>query len=167
LLTRTSGFSTPGGFFADSDVLSDLDRLASEWELSDKTPMDATRTWSKKYNAWGSQEAEHPLDGETNAKSHRASQFAIDYTQASFFVHCTQPSLDNFFPSEGAPFEIRASSHQFVDSRGIIFFQLITSLHEIVRYVLYGLNLDSPTPLTELFSEVIRDADPVTAKSRQ
>jgi hypothetical protein len=151
--------------FTDTDVLSDVDRHAEQWNLSGQTPMAATRSWSNKYSAWGSQEEDHPLDGLTNTKSHRSSRFAIDYTQASFFVHCTQPSLDNFFPEEGVPFEIRPSNQRFVDARGISFYQAVTSLHEIVTYVLYGLNLDSPASLNELFREIIRDAAPVERKS--
>jgi hypothetical protein len=95
----------------DPDVLSDVDRHASEWNLSDEAPMAATRSWSEKYSSWGSQKEDHPLDGETNSKSDRTSAYAIEYTQASFFVHCTQPSLDNFFPAEGAPLLSRLHSN--------------------------------------------------------
>jgi hypothetical protein len=131
--------------------------LAAEWKLSDLTPMEATRAWSNKYSAWKAQSEDHPLDGDWFNGEHRKSAFAIDFTQASFFVHCTQPSLDNFFPAEGVPFEIKPSSRLFVDARGSVFFLLLNNLHLIVRYVLYGLNLDSPVVLNNLFSKILQN----------
>lgn len=139
----------------EPEVIEDANRLADEWNLSDKNPMAATRPWSNKYNAWGAQKEEHPLDGSTNTQSHRASSFAVEYTQASFFVHCTQPSLDNYFPDSGTPFKVKPSTQQYLDAKGTNFFQIITSVHEIVRYVLYGLNLDTPHTLVGLYGDII------------
>jgi hypothetical protein len=40
----------------------------------------------------------HPIDEMFDPPPDRIERHAIEYTQTSFFVHCTQPSLDGFFP---------------------------------------------------------------------
>lgn len=152
--------------FTDPQMLADVDRLAAQWDLAGLNPMAATRTWSDKYNSWKSQSENHPMDDQIGLPSHRISKYAIEYTQASFFVHCTQPALDNFFPKEGTPFAIRASSKEFIDSRGITFFLLLTNLHQIVLYTLYGLNLDPPVPLIKLHSDILEKAIPGNWRAR-
>lgn len=147
--------------FTDPEVLADIDRHASQWDLTGFNPMSATRSWSEKYNSWKSQSENHPLDDQMNLPSHRTTKYAIEYTQSSFFVHCTQPALDNFFPEERTPFEIRPSSKQFIDSRGILFYLLLTNMHQIVLYVLYGLNLSAAPELVKLYNNSLREADPV------
>jgi hypothetical protein len=146
--------------FKHPESVDEINRYTSGWKFTDGNPMAATRTWSDKYNAWKSQTEEHPLDAEDDAQEHRIDRHAVAYTQASFFVHCTQPSLDNFFPQVGVLFEIRPSSAKFVDSRGIVFYILLTNLHKVVLYVLFGLNFDTPASLIELFNEILNNAEP-------
>jgi hypothetical protein len=143
--------------FKHPESVAEIDRYTSGWKFADGNPMAATRTWSDKYNAWKAQTEDHPLD---DNQDDRIGSHAVAYTQASFFVHCTQPSLDNFFPEEGVPFKIRSSSTKFVDSRGTVFYILLHNLHEVVLYVLFGLNLDSPESLNELFKEILNCVEP-------
>jgi hypothetical protein len=146
--------------FKAPESVADIDRYTAGWTFVDGNPMAVTRTWSEQYNAWRAQTEDHPMDAQVDIQRDRIGSHAAEYTKASFFVHCTQPSVDNFFPQEGVPFEIKASSNKFVDSRGIVFYLLLTNLHQVVRYVLFGLNLDEPTILIELFNKVLDSAEP-------
>jgi Family of unknown function (DUF5677) len=146
--------------FKHPKSVEEINHYTSGWKFADGNPMAATRTWSDKYNAWKAQTEDHPLDTEDDAQEERIGSHAVAYTQASFFVHCTQPSLDNFFPQAGMPFEIRRSSAKFVDSRGTIFYVLLTNLHKVVLYVLFGLNFDTPASLVELFNKILDNAEP-------
>jgi hypothetical protein len=144
--------------FTSPEVVADINYHASKWDYTGNKPMTATRSWSDKYNAWKSRIEDHPIDGMVDAPPDRIIKHAIEYTQASFFVHCTQPSLDNFFPQEGEPFKVKESSCEYVDSRGTLFYLLLTNLHEVVLYILFGLNLDLPTTLINLFNEILDNA---------
>ncbi len=146
--------------FTSAEVVADINYYASKWNYTGEKPMAATRSWSDKYNAWKSQIEDHPLDEMVGSPPDRISKHAVEYTQASFFVHCTQPSLDSFFPEEGEPFKIKASSCNYVDSRGALFYMLLINLHEVVLYVLFGLNLDPPTTLISLLNQILDNAEP-------
>jgi hypothetical protein len=146
--------------FKHPESVAEIDRYTSGWKFTEGNPMAATRTWSDKYNAWKAQTEDHPLDAQDDAQEDRIGRHAVAYTQTSYFVHCTQPSLDNFFPEEGVPFEIRPSSTKFVDSRGTVFHILLINLHQVVLYVLFGLNFDTPVSLTELFNEILDNTEP-------
>ncbi len=124
--------------FRHPESVEEINRYTSGWKFTDGNPMAATRTWSDKYNAWKSQTEVHPLDAKDDAQDDRIGSHAVAYTQASFFVHCTQPSLDNFFPEEGVPFEIRPSSTKFVDSRGKVFYIVLLNLHKVVQMSCLG-----------------------------
>ena len=146
--------------FTSAEVVTDLNYYAAKWNYTGEKPMAATRSWNGKYNAWNSQIEEHQIDGMFDSPTDRIAKHAIEYTQASSFVHCTQPSLDGFFPEEGEPFKIKSSSCNYVDSRGALFYLLLTNLHEVVLYVLFGLNLDFSATLINLFNEILDNAEP-------
>src|ERR1700733_5103458 len=146
--------------FTSAEVVADINYYAAKWNYTGENPMAATRSWSDKYNAWKAQTEEHPIDEMFDPLPDRIGKHALEYTQTSFFVHCTQPSLDGFFPEVGEPFKIKASSCEYVDSRGTVFHVLLSNLHEVVLYVLFGLNLDFSADLINLFNETLDKAEP-------
>ena len=90
--------------FTSAEVIADINYYAAKWNYTGEKPMAATRSWSDKYDAWKSQTEEHPIDEMFDPLSDRISKHAFEYTQTSFFVHCTQPALDGFFPEKAEPF---------------------------------------------------------------
>jgi hypothetical protein len=146
--------------FTEAESAADIEYHAAKWNYKGDHPMAATRSWSDKFSAWTAQAQSHPLDHPDSTKDERSYDHATEYTQASFFVHCTQPALDNFFPECGVPFEIKNSSHEYIDSRETIFYLVLTNLHRVVLYLLFGLGLDAPLDLIKLFDHTIENAVP-------
>jgi Family of unknown function (DUF5677) len=133
----------------------DIDRYVAEWKLRDDRPREIFRGWSNSFETFKCLQQEHPLDGSWNNEQIRISGHAVDYTQPSQFVHCSQAGLNNFYPDIGVPFRVKSSIGECVDTRPRVLFILNTYLHEIVYYVLFGLGLNSSDLLKEMFSETL------------
>jgi hypothetical protein len=133
----------------------DIDRYAEEWKLSDDKPREIFQGWSKSFETFKCLQQEHPLDGDWNTEQTRISSHAVDYTQPSQFVHCSQSGLNNLFPNIGVPFRVESSIGEYVDTHPRVLFMLNTYLHEIVSYVLFGLGLETSDVLKEMFSETL------------
>ena len=137
--------------------LSDQDtsRYAEEWGLSDAKPREIFRGWSGDFQTFDCLKKDHPLDA-PNTLDVRISAHAVDYTQPSQFVHCSQQALDNFAPNIGVPYQLKSSVGESVDTHPHVLFILITYLHEVVNYCLFGLALDRPDSLDRHFNKTLQ-----------
>ena len=103
---------------------------------------------------------DHPLDGTTNNEQSRKATYAVDYHYTSSFVHCSQPALDNYYPDEREPFHISGSSGNFRWSGQPTLFILLTNLHAVIAYALFGMNYERPDRLNRLFSATLDSLRP-------
>jgi Family of unknown function (DUF5677) len=142
--------------FKDIESVEDMDRFTAKWDFASSNPMAFTRSWSDQYSAWAAQTKEHPVDTSHSLEHNHP----LNYSSASSFVHCTQPSLDNYFPTTGIPFQVKLSTQEYVDTRGSLFYLLINNLHRVVLYVLFGFDLKAFQLLVQLYEEVLADAEP-------
>lgn len=142
--------------FKDTESVEDMERYAAKWDIAKGNPMAFTRSWSNQYDAWKAQLKEHPVDILHGLKHNHP----LNYSLASCFVHCTQPSLDNYFPAKGIPFQIKSSTQEYVDTRGSIFYLLTNNLHRVVLYVLFGFDMKAFPMLVQLYEKVLADAEP-------
>jgi len=134
---------------------ADINRYAAEWKLSGDKPREIFRGWSKNFETFKCLQQEHPLDGVWMTEQIRIAAHAVDYTQPSQYVHCSQPGVDNYYPDIGTLFRLRPSVGEYVDTRPRVLFILNAYLHEIVNYVLFGLDLDRSDALNRMFSETL------------
>jgi len=132
----------------------------------------AGRHWSrdKKFEkgfVWNVATCVHPLDGSTTTDKSRKTSYAVDYYQTSLYVHCSQPSVDNYFPTPLEPFQISMSSGEYKRPSQTTIFIVLTNLHSTIAYALFGLGIDRPAMLNVLFSEMLDTLKPVEVIHRR
>ncbi len=145
--------------------LVEVERLAKEWKLTGD-PQTARRGWSSKFKTYKAQQLTHPLDGLSSNDAIKAAAYALDYTQTSQFVHCSQPGLDNFYPDQGVPFRVKKSRSEYWDVTQRTPYLLLEYLHSVIQYSLFGMGQASPQTLLDHFSECLEALSPVSAKKR-
>ncbi len=118
------------------------------YDLS-KEPKDLRGHWSGVHGfVWNALIIAHPLDSPTTSNDlQRRAQFAVDYDQASSFVHCTQPAVSNYVPEQGVAFRIRPSSGKYQQEGPSTLLRVVYYLHTCIGYGLFGMNLDWPPGL--------------------
>jgi hypothetical protein len=132
-----------------------IERYAKRWRLTGD-PKQAKKHWSKlRAFTWDAQALVHPLDDPALDLGYREKQYAVDYTQTCQWVHCSQPGLDNYVPSEGASFHFIGSSEEFGNPRRTVLYILVNHLYLVLRFALYGMQIASPGDLHRAFSETL------------
>ena len=122
----------------------------------------ASRHWSANSGfVWATTLGDHPLDGSTNTAPHKKVSFAVDYHQTSSFVHCAQPALDNYFPEEQKPFRVSPSSGKYLQPSQRVLFIIVIYLHSAIAYALFGLQVDRPARLNQVFEEALQAMKPI------
>jgi hypothetical protein len=123
----------------------------------------ATRHWSgiRRGYAWEMISGDHELDGAAATEQHKSVTYAIDYHQTSSYVHCSQPSLNNYFPKEGTPYKVMPSSGDYGHSSQPVLFITLIYLHSAICYALYGLSVDRPKSINQLFQQTLGKMEPV------
>jgi hypothetical protein len=140
----------------DSSAIEEEVRL---WDLTGD-PKPAIRNWSK-VDTWMVQHLLHPLDPPTDTKRSKSLAYAVDYYQPSQYVHCSQPALDGYIADQGKPFTFREPQVLVSDVPQRVLFILLIHLHEILAYSLFGMNIERPAKLDELFSSTLNSLNAV------
>jgi hypothetical protein len=122
----------------------DADAYAKAWDLVND-PSGAYRHWSGERNFTRTvSELLHPLNRTSKDPDQLKIKMAQEYFHPSCFVHCSQPGLDNFFGESGI-FTIHNLNPSKEDYGKSAIFICNTSLHEIILYSLFGMNVLVPT----------------------
>jgi Family of unknown function (DUF5677) len=147
--------------FAGSSRADEVERYAKEWKLSGD-PRKAKKHWSKLRGfTWSAQSLVHPLDPPVFDEDYKEKEYVVDYFQACQWVHCSQPALDNYVPDQGAPFKFSNSSGKFVNPAHTVIYVLLSYLHIVMRYALYGLRVAVPRALDSAFSNTMASMTPI------
>jgi hypothetical protein len=138
------------GFWADlldkSDSLTDDQRVQIErYKTENSIPNDSrlvTQPWSgvKSFVQKYSKES-HPTDAPDSDEKIRNRDRAISYTDASSYVHCTQPALDRYAYEWREPIHLPKSNGQNQGNVSKICMVIHIHLRAIVRFSLYGLQI--------------------------
>jgi hypothetical protein len=154
LQTRSMDFLRFGvnarGFWADllkkSDSLTDVQRDEVErYKFENNIPDDpklVTQPWSgvrhfiQKYS-----KSPHPTDVADSDEKTRDRDRAISYTDASSYVHCTQPGLDRYAYLWKEPIQLPKKDGQNKNNISKACMVLQIHLRAVVRYSLFGLNV--------------------------
>src|ERR1700722_8610000 len=130
--------------YAGKPEEDEIERYAKRYKLTGD-PSKAQKHWSELRGfTWNAQNLNHPLDGTTFDKDFKVKSYAVDYFQTSQYVHCSQPALDDYVPSEGKPFIVSCSSDLEINAGQRVLYILLSNLHAIVGYALYSLGIDRP-----------------------
>jgi hypothetical protein len=138
------------GFWADlldkSDSITDdqrieIERYRSENNIPDD-PKLVTQPWSgvrrfiEKYS-----KLSHPTDGPDSDEKFRDRDRAISYTDASSYVHCTQPGLDRYAYDWKESIQLPRSAGQNKGNVSKVCMVIHVHLRAIIRYSLFGLQI--------------------------
>lgn len=138
------------GFWADlldkSDSLTDAQRAEIErYKAENNIPDDpklVTQPWSgvrgfvKTYS-----KLPHPTDVTDSDEKTRDKDRAISYTDASSYVHCTQPGLDRYAYDWRESIQLPKMNGQNSSNISKICMVIHVHLRAIVRFSLYGLKV--------------------------
>lgn len=138
-------------------------RIAQELDAKQLNPKDAFRHWSShRAFIWDAMTGVHPLDGPTNTEQHRKAAFAVDYHASSQYVHCSQRGLDNHFHDPAWVYIVGSQRGPKVDNTAPkTLYILCQYLHETLCYALFGIKVDRPKAINDLFSKVIARLEPI------
>ena len=128
---------------------------AKEFDLKEDAK-GVQKHWSGKDGfAWKVNLDDHLLDNATSTELVKKSTYAVEYHGTSSYVHCYSPAVNNFVPSERIPFEVTESTGEWHNSSQVSLFILLSYLHSCVAYALFGMNLERPQKMTDLFSDTL------------
>jgi hypothetical protein len=128
---------------------------AKQFDLKDDAK-GVQKHWSGKDGfAWKVNLDDHPLDNATSTELVKKSTYAVEYHGASSYVHCYSPAVNNFLPSERTSFAVRESTGEWHNSSQVSLLILLSYLHSCVAYALFGMNLERPQRMNELFSDTL------------
>ena len=120
----------------------------------------ARRHWSGLSGfIWDVMNIDHPLDGPVTPK-HKKISYAADYFHSSAFVHCSLPAIDNYYADEGIPFCVSHSTGLHKTAQSTLYILAIYA-HSSIAYALFGMGLDRPAQLNELFQRALTNLKPV------
>jgi hypothetical protein len=90
----------------------------------------------------------------------KKSAYAVEYHATSSFVHCYVTAVNNFLPRQCVPFEVMQSSGLVEKPSQKTLFTLLSHLHSMVAYDIFGLNLERPAVFNDLFSNALASLAP-------
>jgi hypothetical protein len=137
-------------FWADlldkSDSITDEQRAEIErYKSKNNIPNDpklVTRPWSgvrrfiEKYS-----KLSHPTDAPDSNENIRDKDRAISYTDASSYVHCTQPGLNRYTYDWKEPIQLPKSDGPNKDNVSKVCMVIHLHLRAIIRYSLFGMQV--------------------------
>lgn len=143
--------------FKDEELKADVRAHAKELDLHED-PTEVEGHWSGQSGfGWFINQSEHPLDGPTPNELTKAVDYAVDYHQTSSYVHCYAPAVENFVPDEGKPFKVKLADGQGGEPGQSVLYILVRYVHACAAYTFFGMGLERPQRLNELFSEMINE----------
>jgi hypothetical protein len=120
----------------------------------------ARRHWSGVNGfIWDTMTINHQLDGSMTEK-HKKISYAADYFQTSTFVHCSLPAIDNYSVEEATPFQVSTSNGVHETSQTSLFIIFIY-LYSTIDYALFGMNMDHPQKLDEIYQRTLSELKPI------
>lgn len=141
----------------DEETKSDIRAHAEELGLHDD-PTEVVGHWSGKNGfGWIVNQMEHPLDGPNTNEAIKSAEYAVDYHQTSAFVHCYEPAIENFVPQEKTPFKVKRADGDGGQPGQSVLYILLRYIHASIAYLFFGLGLERPQTLNELFSRVLNE----------
>jgi hypothetical protein len=138
--------------FAGTPQSIAIDEEVKRWNLTANP--DTVRSWAK-VNTWKVAHLKHPLDSDDSTENRKSLYYAINYFQPSQYVHCSQPALDGFVPDGGIPFSPTPGRALLHDVPARICLILLTHLHQSICYALFGMNVERPDAIGELFAQTL------------
>jgi len=134
------------------------DYMDAEGIVPDTKP--AFRHWSGARGfIWDTMTIDHPLDG-TVTEKHKKIAYAADYFTTSTFVHCSLPAIDNYAVEEATPFQVSTSTGLHETSQSTLFIVFLY-LHSTIAYALFGMNMNRPPKLDQLFQKTLNTMKPI------
>jgi hypothetical protein len=139
----------------DEETKAAIRDRATEMHLRND-PTEVVEHWSgNKGFAWHINQGDHPLDGPTENQLSKSSEYAVHYHQASSYVHCFAPAIENFLPCKATPFRVKLADGEGGRPSQQVLYCVATYLHACMAYMFFGLGLERPGRLNELISELI------------
>jgi len=133
---------------------------AKQFDIKDD-PSGVRKHWSGKDGfAWKINLEDHPLDNATSTDIVKKATYAVEYHATSSYVHCFSPVVNNLLPREFVPFEVKESSGEFERPSQKTLLTLISYLHNCVVYTLFGMNVDRPASVNQMFSDALASLMP-------
>ena len=83
-----------------------------------------------------------------------------DYFQTSTYVHCSLPAIDNYFVEAATPFHVSVSTSVHETSQSTLFIVIIY-LQITIGYALFGMNMDRPQKVDQLYLETLTTMKPI------
>lgn len=141
----------------DEQTKADIRQVAKELDLHDD-PTEVESHWSGNHGfAWHVNQGEHPLDNPAASKTAKSAEYAVEYHQTSSYVHVLAPAIDNFLPEPETAFKVKLADGEGGNPSQRTLFILATYLHACMGYMFFGLGLDRPQRLNELFGELLNE----------
>ncbi len=141
----------------DEETKSHIRTHGEELGLHDD-PTEVVGHWSGKNGfGWIVNQMEHPLDGPNTSEAIKSAEYAVDYHQTSAFVHCYEPAIENFVPDEKTRFKVKLSDGNGGQPGQSVLYILLRYTHASMAYLFFGLGLERPQGLNELFSKVLNE----------
>lgn len=145
---------------SDPALREDAEQYAEEINL-DKfgfKPNDAKGHWSAISGFMRATiELEHPLDISMDSnQKFREAAYASDYHGTSQYVHCSLHSLTNYCPEPSKQFTVKSFPGRD-NNLEKLFYIIVLNLYLCSAYALFGLGLDVPDELNQLFSGAVSD----------
>lgn len=141
----------------DEETKAEIREYAKELDLHDD-PTEVENHWSgNKGFAWKINQGDHPLDGPGTNQLSKSSEYAVHYHQTSSFLHCFEPVIENFLPDEKTPFKVKLADGKGGEPSQLVLYIVVTYLHACIGYTFFGLGLDRPSGLNEVFSQTINE----------
>jgi len=103
------------------------------------------------WNGWKIVTENHPLDAKIGNSVVLHKQFAADFRGASAMVHCSIRALDNNFADPMIRFKVGENLATTFDHNFEPLVVIVTNLHQLVRYVFFGTNID----LAQAFDDLL------------
>lgn len=141
----------------DEEMKADIRAHAEELGLHDD-PTEVVGHWSGKNGfGWIVNQSEHPLDGPNSNDTIKSAEYAVDYHQTSGFVHCYEPAIENFVPDDRTPFKVKLADGDGGQPGQSVLYILLRYIHSSTAYFFFGMGLDRPQRVNELFSTMLNE----------
>jgi len=125
----------------------DVSRYKDEFQIPDDLKR-ITQPWSEVRRFIETfSKLDHPADSLYSTETFRLQEKAISYTDASSYVHCTQPGINSYSYAWTEPIITKNTRNGQNGTAHKACMSIQTNLRAVVRYCLFGLGLASASEL--------------------